>query len=87
MSAAYIGPIPQEKVDLKRRNRMARVDGYPEPIRELIHEYGLTVVQTLMDLGITKPNHITHIVETVLDEFSPSRGSHSKQGVRTEANL
>jgi hypothetical protein len=86
MSASYLHPIPQELVDLKRRNRMARVDAYPEPIRELIHEYGLTVVQMLLDLGITKPNHITHIVETVLDEFSPSRGSHSKQGVRTEAN-
>lgn len=74
----------QELADCKRQKRMDVIDAYPGPIRELIHDYGLHVVQTLMDVGVTKPKHIRHVVERILDEFSPTRGSYSKQGIRTE---
>jgi hypothetical protein len=74
----------QAVVDLKRRNRMAMIDAYSPAIRELIHEYGLTVVKTIHELGVTKPTQIRHIVETVLNEFSPTRGSYSIQGIRSE---
>ena len=73
----------QDVVDIKRANRMAKVDQYDPEIRALVHEYGLTVVKAIYDLGITKPSHIKHIVETVLNEFSPTRGSFSSQGIRT----
>lgn len=63
---------------------MDRVDEYSPEIRALIHEYGLNVVQALLDAGVAKPRRIKHIVETILDEFSPTRGSYSRQGVRTE---
>jgi hypothetical protein len=53
-------------------------------MRLLVHKYGFTVVKTCMDLGVRQPKHITHLVECILDEFSPTRGSYSKQGVRTE---
>ncbi len=74
----------QEFVGQKRAKRMARVDAFDPPIRQLIHEYGLPVVQTLHDVGVTKPKHIRHVVETILNEFSPTRGSYSKQGIRTD---
>jgi hypothetical protein len=70
-------------VDVKRKRRMAQVDSYPLAVRELVHEYGLTVVKTIYDLVVKKPEHIKHIVETVLNEFSPTRGSFSAQGIRT----
>ncbi len=69
-------------VDRKRRARMAMVDEYPAPIRELIHDYGLNTVKAFWDCGVRKPNQIKHMVETVLDEFSPTRGSFSAQGPR-----
>lgn len=72
----------QAWIDEKRRKRMERVDEFDPAIRSLIHEYGLPVVQALWDLGVQKPSQIRHIVETVLDEFSPTRGSFSAQGPR-----
>jgi hypothetical protein len=77
------GETKQEMVDLKRAKRMARFDEYDPGIRFLVHEYGLNVVKAIYDLGVTKPKHIRHIVETVLDEFSPTRGTYSSQGHRT----
>jgi hypothetical protein len=71
-------------VDLKRRKRMDAVDAYSPAIRALIHEYGLTVVKAIYELGVTKPSQIRHIVETVLNEFSPTRGSYSCQGLRPQ---
>lgn len=68
----------------KRVRRMAEIDNQPPAIRELVHEYGWLVVKTALDLGVTKPSHIRHFVETVLNEFSPTRGSYSCQGKRTE---
>lgn len=73
-----------EVVDIKRANRMASIDKCSPEIRALVHDYGWTVVKTIMDLGVTKPTRIKHIVETVLNEFSPTRGAFSQQGIRGE---
>jgi hypothetical protein len=72
----------QQFVDGKRQRRMAEIDSQPPAIRELVHEYGWPVVKTCMDLGINQPRHIRHLVETVLNEFSPTRGSFAAQGIR-----
>lgn len=74
----------QQRVYDKRVARMNRIDSLPKELRDLVNEYGFTIVDMLYGLGVTKPNQIRHVVETTLDEFSPTRGSHSKQGVRTE---
>lgn len=74
----------EQRVRDNRVRRMERIDAMPSDMRKLVHAYGLTVVETCTALGVTQPRHIRHIVETVLDEFSPTRGSHSQQGVRTE---
>lgn len=74
----------QEVVDIKRTNRMASIDKLPPDIRSLIHEYGYNVVKSIYDVGVVKPKQIRHIVETVLNEFSPTRGTFSKQGIRGE---
>ena len=77
-------PPSQQFVDQKRQVRMTRIDQLPGDIRELVHEYGFHVVNTLMEAGVVKAKNISHVVETVLDEFSPTRGSFSQQGKRTE---
>jgi hypothetical protein len=74
----------QQFVDGKRQRRMAEIDRQPPAIRKLTHDYGWYVVKNFMDLGITKPNHIRHLVEVVLNEFSPTRGTFSQQGLRGE---
>lgn len=75
-------PYDQAWIDAKRTSRMAAVDVMPDDVRALVHEYGLNTVRAFLDIGVTKPRHIRHIVETVLDEFSPTRGSPSAQGPR-----
>lgn len=81
-NSPYRGMSQQEMVDMKRSRRMAEFDAYDPEIRQLVHEYGLTVVKSIYDLGVTKPRQIKHIVETVLNEFSPTRGAFSVQGIR-----
>jgi thiamine pyrophosphate-dependent acetolactate synthase large subunit-like protein len=70
----------------KRAKRFAHIDAMSPELRALVYEYGLPVVKTLMDVGVTKPRHIRHVVERILDEFSPTRGSYTKQGKRTEVD-
>lgn len=74
----------RDRVQVKRQSRMGRVDSMSPEMRELTNAYGLRVVDACMTLGVTKAPQIKHLVETILDEFSPTRGSHSKQGIRTE---
>lgn len=70
------------KVEARRLARMEAIDRLPPEIRELVHEYGLTIVKAHLDLGIKKAKQIRHLVETTLNEFSPTRGSSSSQGTR-----
>lgn len=71
-------------VDNKRRKRMNRVDNLPPELRKIVHSYGLSVVDVCLTFGVKNPRHIRHLVETILDELSPTRGSYSQQGVRTD---
>jgi len=74
-----------EKITRAQQNRqfrMMRVDAMPKPLRDLVHEYGLTIVDAFLAVGVSKPKHIRHVVECVLDEFSPTRGGGSTQGRR-----
>lgn len=73
-----------EIIHAKRVARMENMDKFPKELRELVHVYGYTIVDTLMCLGVRKPRHIKHIVEMILDEFSPTRGSFVRQGIRTD---
>lgn len=70
----------------RRIKRLDWVDSQPAEIRKLVHDYGFNVVWSMMSIGVVKPKHIRHIVETVLNEFSPTRGSFSRQGVTTPLN-
>lgn len=49
----------------RRRSRMDRIDSLPAEIRACVHEYGLTVVDACMQLGVTKARHIHHLVATI----------------------
>ena len=66
----------------RRHDRMARVDNMTPEQRRCVHDYGLMIVQSCLDLGVKNPRHIRHLVETILNEFSPTRGSSSSQGRR-----
>jgi len=77
-------PIEEED-ELAQERRIARmemIDRYPEEMRKLVHEYGWALVNQFINCGIDKPRQIRHLVETTLDEFSPTRGTHSFQGLR-----
>ena len=71
-----------KKVQQRRISRMAEIDALPPDIRILTHEYGYNVVKAMLDIGVSKPRHIKHLVETILNEFSPTRGASSSQGAR-----
>lgn len=66
---------------------MAKIDSLSPGLRSCVHDYGWNVVNAIMLLGITKPNQIRHIVETVLNEFSPTRGASSSQGIRRAVGI
>lgn len=72
----------QEIVDRRRHSRMNEIDNLTPEQRECVHLYGWNTVKALLDLNVTKAKHIRHIVETILNEFSPTRGSSSAQGTR-----
>lgn len=76
----------QAWIDEKRRKRMGLVDSLTAEQRALVHEFGLSVVKAFVDLGVTQPRHIKHLVNTVLDEFSPTRATYSNQGISTDLN-
>lgn len=75
------GETVEQRKNSLRAARMDIVDSMSPELRELIHEYGLTVVTAFLQCGVTKPKRIRHLVETVLNEFSPTRGSSSLQGI------
>lgn len=75
----------EEQFQRRRVNRMAAIDNLPADIRELVHDYGYNVVKAHLDLKVKSARHIRHLVETTLDEFSPTRGGFSSQGVRVGA--
>ncbi len=70
----------------KRVRRMDRIDNMPPGLRECVHEYGLNIVDMCLSYGVDKPERIRHLVNTILREMSPTRGSFSQQGVRTKVN-
>lgn len=76
-------PEFQAKVQAKRIARMEAFDRMPPDIRECVRQYGFNVVNTCISLGVKKAPQIRHLVETILDEFSPTRGSFSRQGIFT----
>lgn len=86
MAKRKLGHLPAEEffevIDERRVKRMAEVDAMPADMRRLVHDYGLNVVLALQQAGVRKTKHMRHIVETVLNEFSPTRGSFSAQGQR-----
>ncbi len=86
MGSRKLSDLPPAKfsevVQSRRAKRMETVDNMKPDLRELVHDYGLTVVKAFMDLGVVRASHIRHVVETVLNEFSPTRGSFSAQGPR-----
>lgn len=51
----------------KRTKRMDRIDAMPPEIRACVHEYGLTIVDACLQVGVTKARHIHHLVSCIRD--------------------
>ena len=72
-----------EDYEHRRIARMAEIDALPPAIKELVHEWGWTIVKNFLDCGVKKPKHIRHLIKVVLDETRAPRGlAASSQGVR-----
>lgn len=67
----------------RRKARFAQIDAMDEQMRAVVNDYGLNIVNAFLQHGVTKPRSIRHLVEIVLNDFSPTRGSYSCQGIRT----
>lgn len=86
MGDKKLSDLPREEfdavIDGRRKARMDRIDALTPVQRHLVNEYGFTVVNAFMLIGVTKVKHIRHLVEVVLNEFSPTRGGSANQGTR-----
>lgn len=71
----------------RRSDRMRVVDGMSEDWRALVHEYGYSVIHQMRNCGVTQANHARHIIETVLNELSPTRHGFSNQGQSTTTKI
>ena len=47
--------------------RMDYIDHQPQAIRELVHEYGWSVVKAFLDCGVSKPKQIRHLIRMTLE--------------------
>lgn len=77
----------QEFIDGRRKERMRQIDNLTPELRILVHDYGWNCVRAFLDCGVVRPKRIRHLVETVLNEFSPTRGAYSNQGIRTTLKI
>jgi len=68
----------------RARERMTRVDQFPPDIRQLIHEFGLEIIQEFWNHNIRRPNAIRHLVETVQGKFADGRNK-IRPNVRPDA--
>lgn len=59
---------PSEEYLVRARKRMARIDAMSAQMRELVHEYGLTIVDAFVQCGVKNPRHIRHLIQTVTDQ-------------------
>lgn len=67
----------------RRRARMDVIDQMTPELRQLVNEYGNHLINQYLNMGVTKPNKIRHLIEETLNELSPIRGSNSYQGNHT----
>ena len=74
------------RYERNRKTRMEKVDNAPPELRDLYNSYGTSLVEQFIALGVVKPRHIRHLIEFTLDEFSPTRGSYTRQGIRTHVS-
>lgn len=76
-------PSYADKIEQRRAARMRAFDSWPPELRDLVNEYGFKIIDTMLQHKVTKPKAIRHIVETILDECVPTRGSRSAQGTQS----
>lgn len=72
-----MGGSTQEKIVA----RMNRIDALPKGVRELIHEFGYTVVNAFLDQKVTNPASIKHLILQVQrGSLDTGNGKSSQNG-------
>jgi len=75
------GETMDDAAHRRRCVRMDKIDALEPTLRSLVHDYGFHLVNSFCQKNILEPRIIRHLIETTLDELSPTRGSSSVQGV------
>jgi hypothetical protein len=61
----------------RRVQRMEAIDQLPPNLKAVVHDWGWYIVKSFMDCGVTKPKHMRHLIEVVLDDTRAPRGISS----------
>ena len=60
-------PPDDERLAFLRRvrSRMSRIDAMSPTMREVVHEFGVDIVDQFASCGVTNPRHIRHLINRV----------------------
>ncbi len=69
--------------------RMNRVDAMNPDVRKVVHDYGLTIVDAFLQLGITEARHMRHLITTIVRETrgDPSQGINGRSNGSTQGHF
>lgn len=61
---------PEHLADIKGRceRRFEVIDSLPKATRLIVHEYGWKAVKTLLEVGVTEPAKIKHVLHLLIDQ-------------------
>jgi len=65
----------------------AVIDNMPQPLRDLVHDYGFGVVVAFIENGVNSPNVIRHLIRAVRSVGQDNRGLASESRARGGALL
>lgn len=60
----------------RRIRRMQSVDEISVEFKPIVHDWGLIVFEALWQCGVRKPNHMSHIIQTIINETRGSQEHH-----------
>ena len=67
-----------DHIQQKAQARMNRIDALPKDVRELVHEYGYSVIDAFLCQGVTKASAIKHLIQRVkTGSIDPGTGKGS----------
>jgi len=59
----------------KRQKRFTEIDTLSPQLKEVVHEWGYSLVKDFMNCGTKNPKHIRHLIVRVIQETRTGGGS------------